>query len=138
MGSYPGYAQGEAAPREAEFMDWLKDTATNASVSPEERRRRLLNWKSAPYAIFSHPREEHLLPMHVVSGCTGFTPGKVIYDDFVMGAMSLACVGFWGEPGGAEAGQVDGGAEKIAHGAAKVDGHGAEKIADDGAAVCAV
>ena len=98
-GSYPGYPQDKAAPRQAELMAWFKDTATNASVSPEERRRRLVEWEKAAYARHAHPREEHLLPMHVVSGCTDITPGKMIFDDVLMGAMSLACVGHWG-PGG--------------------------------------
>lgn len=142
MQSYPGYPRGKAAPREAEFMDWLKDTATNASVSPEERRRRLLEWGKAPYAHHAHPREEHLLPMHVVSGCTDFAPGKIIFDDFVMGGMSLACVGFWGPGGEGKQDEGEGAKEKVDDDPAEkvdgdraetVNGDGAETVADDGA-----
>lgn len=111
--SYPGYPRGKGAPREVEFISWLRETTTSADISPEERHRRLLEWeKDAPFARLTHPREEHLLPLHVVSGCTGFTPGRVIFDDFVMGGMSLACLGYWcpgSEKSGGESCEVDGG-----------------------------
>ncbi len=82
-------------------MDWLKETATSPALSAEERRRRLREWDTeAPYGRLAHPREEHLLPLHVAQGCSGFRPGKMIFDDWVMGAMSLACVGFWSEGSG--------------------------------------
>ena len=112
-------------------MDWLKDTATSASVSPEERRRRLLEWEKAPYARHAHPREEHLLPMHVVSGCTDFAPGKVIFDDVVVGAMSLACMGFWGPGNERKQGEGEDGEKE------KYDDGGADKVADS-AVACSV
>ena len=34
-------------------------------AQPEQR---LLNWLAAPHARFCHPREEHLLPLHVCLG----------------------------------------------------------------------
>lgn len=98
MRSFAGeYPPGMAAPKELQFVTWLKETATDPAISPEERRRRLAKWASeAPHGRLSHPREEHLLPLHVVAGCTGFSPGVTLYDGWVLGAMSLACVGYWG------------------------------------------
>lgn len=94
--SYPGVPYGEGTPRESAFVSWLKETATDENVSPEDRRRRLQEWESvAPFARFAHPREEHLLPLHVIAAYTGFAPGQMIFDDFAMGGMSLACVGYW-------------------------------------------
>lgn len=107
---YPGYPRGKPAPREAKFIAWFKETATDAEISPEERRRRLSQWASeAPYGRLTHPREEHLLPLHVASGCTAFSPGEMIFDDFIMGSMSLACVGFWGPEDGVSRGASEGG-----------------------------
>lgn len=52
------------------FEDWLVDTCSRATLDERERRLRLLEWEKAPFARFCHPREEHLLPMHVCYGIT--------------------------------------------------------------------
>ena len=102
------YTRRKSMPKEVEFEAWLKETATAPDLSPEERRQRLLKWESlAPHARVAHPREEHLLPLHVVSAYTGFHPGKVIYDEFVAGEMSLASVAFWFPHGAAAEGKSD-------------------------------
>lgn len=51
------------------FESWLLDTLSSSQIDEEERTERLLNWESAPFARYCHPREEHLLPLHV---CYGF------------------------------------------------------------------
>jgi 4,5-DOPA dioxygenase extradiol len=51
------------------FERWLLDTCSNQSISEEERTERLINWETAPFARYCHPREEHLLPLQV---CYGF------------------------------------------------------------------
>src|SRR5690606_17190307 len=48
------------------FEDWLQTTCRD--VSAEDGWRRLLQWEAAPSARFCHPREEHLLPLHVCYG----------------------------------------------------------------------
>lgn len=50
------------------FEDWLKETCSDPSVSEPERRARLLHWDKAPHARYCHPREEHLIPLHVCYG----------------------------------------------------------------------
>lgn len=52
------------------FESWLLDTCSNLNMNEAERRLRLIEWEKAPSARFCHPREEHLLPLHV---CYGFT-----------------------------------------------------------------
>lgn len=92
---------------EAAFVDWLKETATSPTLAPEERRRRLREWEArAPHGRNAHPREEHLLPLFVAQGCTGFRPGEVIFEDWPVGGMSLACVGFWSEGRQGEGGEA--------------------------------
>ena len=51
------------------FEQWLLETCSDNSISEDERTERLVRWESAPSARYCHPREEHLLPLHV---CYGF------------------------------------------------------------------
>lgn len=53
------------------FQDWLETTCTDPDLSEQERSRRLEHWQQAPHARFCHPREEHLLPLHVCYGLAG-------------------------------------------------------------------
>lgn len=50
------------------FEQWLHDSCCSPEYSEEERARRLSHWIEAPGARFCHPREEHLLPLHVCYG----------------------------------------------------------------------
>jgi len=53
------------------FENWLLDTCSNHHIDEEERTKRLAQWEQAPFARYCHPREEHLLPLHVCYGLTG-------------------------------------------------------------------
>jgi aromatic ring-opening dioxygenase catalytic subunit (LigB family) len=70
------------------FDDWLEEVLTKAP--PESRMSALASWDKAPSARDAHPREEHLLPLHVVVGAAGDDPGKRTLKDVVMGAMESA------------------------------------------------
>lgn len=50
------------------FEDWLIETCSGTNMTEVERRTRLEQWVKAPYARYSHPREEHLLPLMVCYG----------------------------------------------------------------------
>jgi len=50
------------------FELWLEQTISDVSFTEDDRWQRLMNWETAPYARFCHPREEHLLPLHVCYG----------------------------------------------------------------------
>lgn len=58
--------EGARANREFDF--WLVDTCTSGMYESEERQQKLVDWVSAPGARLCHPREEHLLPLHVCFG----------------------------------------------------------------------
>jgi aromatic ring-opening dioxygenase catalytic subunit (LigB family) len=58
----------EIQARNLAFEDWLKQTCGDTSLSESERAKRLADWEQAPHARFCHPREEHLLPLHVCYG----------------------------------------------------------------------
>jgi aromatic ring-opening dioxygenase catalytic subunit (LigB family) len=70
------------------FDDWLEEVLTQAP--PESRASALAAWDKAPSARDAHPREEHLLPLHVVVGAAGDDPGKRTLKDVVMGAVESA------------------------------------------------
>lgn len=50
------------------FEDWLLKTCGDIDYPEAERQQLLINWADAPAARFCHPREEHLLPLHVCYG----------------------------------------------------------------------
>ncbi len=53
------------------FEQWLMETCSRPDLSGEERAHRLIHWPGAPGARYCHPREEHLLPLHVCYGVAG-------------------------------------------------------------------
>ena len=62
----PGIDPGEDDIQQ--FDQWLRETCSEASLTLAQRHCRLLDWLRAPHARFCHPREEHLLPLHVCFG----------------------------------------------------------------------
>jgi len=76
-----------------EWNAWLTDTLTNKNLISEQRKERLLNWSTAPSARIAHPREEHLIPLHVVFGTAAEKPAQQIYD-VLIGTFSFATFKF--------------------------------------------
>lgn len=58
----------ESAAMNTAFEQWLSETCTSPDLDEAERSRQLTHWADAPSARFCHPREEHLLPLHVCYG----------------------------------------------------------------------
>ena len=72
------------------FQDWLVETCT-VLPSGAEREQRLVLWEEAPGARYCHPREEHLLPLHVCVGTAGEDKRAMkIFDDYILGKRSVA------------------------------------------------
>lgn len=46
--------------------------------------------RAAPGGRASHPREEHLLPLHVVAGAAGEDAGRRVFQDRVIGSVQSA------------------------------------------------
>jgi 4,5-DOPA dioxygenase extradiol len=74
-------------PANDAFQDWLIETCTG-QFSQSEREQRLVEWEKAPNARYCHPREEHLLPVHVCQGLAD-KQGEVIFDDYILGIRSV-------------------------------------------------
>lgn len=70
------------------FDIWLTEAVT--CPDPDERNRRLVRWSEAPSGRDAHPREEHLIPLHVVAGAAGTDIGRKTLEDHVLGAVESA------------------------------------------------
>ncbi|MBE0686295.1 MAG: dioxygenase [Anaerolineaceae bacterium] len=82
--------KGEEIPDPANdaFQNWLIDTCSG-SHSDQEREKRLTDWEKAPFARYCHPREQHLLPLHVCASIAD-KPAKLIFDDYILGKRGIA------------------------------------------------
>ena len=67
------------------FDAWLAETLESPDLKARESR--LLDWAAAPGGRASHPRPEHLIPLHVAVGAAGADRGKRTYSDRLMGKM---------------------------------------------------
>jgi aromatic ring-opening dioxygenase catalytic subunit (LigB family) len=79
---------GAPDPANDSFQDWLIEVCAG-SISQAEREQRLIEWEKAPSARYCHPREEHLLPLHVCAGMAD-KPAKLIFDDQILGKRGVA------------------------------------------------
>ncbi|MFO7527332.1 MAG: class III extradiol ring-cleavage dioxygenase [Marinobacter sp.] len=77
----------EIQARNQAFENWLEETCTDADMSETERTERLLHWDQAPHARFCHPREEHLLPLHVCYGLAG-QAAQTRFEATILGKQS--------------------------------------------------
>jgi aromatic ring-opening dioxygenase catalytic subunit (LigB family) len=84
-----GFGNSSATAGSRVFTTWMSDVCMSGSV---ERRRELLNWKKAPYAKDCHPREEHLLPLMVCAGAAGKSPGRVDFQEEILGVCLTGIV----------------------------------------------
>ena len=75
-------------PANDAFQNWLIEVCTGP-MTQAEREKRLINWERAPSARYCHPREEHLLPLHVCLGMAG-KPAEVVFDDHILGKRGVA------------------------------------------------
>lgn len=69
------------------FEKWLQNVCADSELPEHRRRELLINWSDAPCARFCHPREEHLLPLHVCYGVSQ-TPCSELYEVTIMNKKS--------------------------------------------------
>jgi 4,5-DOPA dioxygenase extradiol len=79
---------GALDPANEAFQDWLIEVCSGP-IPQSEREQRLIEWEKAPSARYCHPREEHLLPVHVCLGMAD-KPAEVVFDDQILGKRSVA------------------------------------------------
>ncbi len=73
------------------FENWLVETCTSKAINANERESRLIKWSEAPSARYCHPREEHLLPLHVCYGVSESEARLVFHDDVMGKKRALLC-----------------------------------------------
>lgn len=85
MGGFMKAMRGGPGPVEESlaFDSWL---AASMELEASARERKLVEWAKAPMARECHPREEHLLPLHVIAGAAGSDVASLPYRDVIMGA----------------------------------------------------
>ena len=88
MQAFSWQNQGAPDPANDAFQNWLIDVCTRPA-SQAEREAQLAAWEKAPGARYCHPREEHLLPLHVCAGLAD-GPATVVFDDRILGKRSVA------------------------------------------------
>jgi len=79
----------QADTKNLAFEDWLIDTCTNDNLSTIDRETRLIEWSKAPFARYCHPREEHLLPLHVCYGMSS-SAAELVFDGKISGKKTSA------------------------------------------------
>ncbi|MBF0200738.1 MAG: dioxygenase [Desulfamplus sp.] len=77
-------------PENEAFQNWLIETCTDPALNPSQVEERLIHWENAPHARYCHPREEHLLPLHVCAGIAGYKSATTVFQDTVLGKKTLA------------------------------------------------
>ena len=75
-------------PAHDAFQNWLIEVSTG-SLSRAKREQLLIDWQKAPSARYCHPREEHLLPLHVCLGLAD-KPASTIFDDAILDKRAVA------------------------------------------------
>jgi len=76
--------------KNAAFGRWIIDTITDSNdLSLTERQTRLIEWSKAPFARYCHPREEHLLPLHVCFGVAN-SVANLVFDGKIVGKKTSA------------------------------------------------
>ena len=76
-----------AAQASSEFDQWLHDVLPTPGT---QRNQALEQWAGAPQGTTAHPREEHLIPLHVAAGAAADDPGRAFFTGTALGA-SMSC-----------------------------------------------
>lgn len=75
------------------FHDFLRNSLT-ATSSYSERKAALAKWTKGAKARECHPREEHLIPLHVILGATKKDENSTIKEEFFANVAGVKCAGY--------------------------------------------
>ena len=78
--------------RSQEFDTWLNQVLLSDETSFQQKEKALTHWEQAPQARFCHPREEHLLPLHVCFGVAmaANLNASNVFDERLLGVKTSA------------------------------------------------
>ncbi|MBN2795736.1 MAG: dioxygenase [Clostridia bacterium] len=88
MGAFDFSGQDVKDPANDAFQEAITHLCCD-NLSKDEKWHGLLNWTTLEGARYCHPREEHLLPLHI---CVGLSQsnGNKIFDDYIIGKRAIA------------------------------------------------
>ena len=84
MSAFLNSATQSSQAQNLAFESWLSETCMNTVLSETKREELLVHWENAPAARYCHPREEHLLPLHVCYGAAG-SAAKQVFSFNILG-----------------------------------------------------
>ncbi len=76
------------------FDEWLTAVVSEKALTENIREERLAGWESAPSARLCHPREEHLIPLHVCYGMAAQASEKTFKAEILKKQSSMF---YWGQ-----------------------------------------
>jgi len=78
--------------RSEEFDTWLNQLLLSEELSFQQKQEALIHWDQVPQARSCHPREEHLLPLHVCFGAAMAANLKAInvFNERLLGVKTSA------------------------------------------------
>lgn len=80
------------------FDAWLQQSLVG--TGKDMRAQNLLHWESAPAARAVHPREDHLIPLHVAAGAALDDTAQMTYhEDAFLGSLAASSFQFGPLPG---------------------------------------
>lgn len=88
MSAFSWRGKNNPDPDNDQFQDWLIEVCTKPR-SQSVQEQNLIEWQNAPSARYCHPREEHLLPLHVCAGMAN-KAATTIFDDYILGKRAVA------------------------------------------------
>lgn len=88
MRAFDWSGKNERDEKNDSFQEWLIDVCTG-EYTEKERENKLKNWETASNARYCHPREEHLIPLHVCYGIACIK-GDIIFDNYILGKRAIA------------------------------------------------
>jgi aromatic ring-opening dioxygenase catalytic subunit (LigB family) len=82
-----GFGHPSSVEPSRQFDEWLGHAVQQPAA---EREAALVGWADAPAARHCHPREEHLLPLHVMAGAASRDVATVPFRGRVLGIWASA------------------------------------------------
>lgn len=89
LGAFFSHPSGVVDSGNIAFDEWLYETCCSTAISNDERLQRLADWEQAPSARRCHPRQEHLLPLHVCAGLAD-APAQRVFNGTILGKRASA------------------------------------------------
>lgn len=84
------FQPGLVSPEQVSAFNQYLIDSVNPALRYDEQANKLAAWLDAPYARLMHPREEHLLPLHVCFGAGKGSSAKLLFQDDVIQREVLA------------------------------------------------